>query len=606
MKSFILGILSLTLLIFSCSKKKSASEPVSISTEVEDFLKFYNFKYQKLYTVSSEAEWLSQTHIVEGDTMNASGTKAANEALAAFTGSEETINSCKKFLARKDSLTPLQQMQLEAILFLAGDKPAIVADIVKERIAAEAAQTEKLYGFKFRLHDKEVDPNRIDSLLKDELKPAERLAAWSASKEIGKELKPGLLKLRDLRNKTVQALGYSDYFTYMVSEYGMTSEQMMNDCKKMISDAWPLYRELHTYARYELAKKYHEKNVPDLLPAHWLPNKWGQDWSAMVHVEGFDLDKIIQSKGDKWCVEQAERFYVSLGFDTLPESFYQKSDLFQLPQGSDHKKNTHASAWHINLNDDVRSLMSIVPNAEWYETTHHELGHIYYYLEYSKSEIPMVLRKGANRAYHEAVGSMMGLAAMQKPFLVNLGLVNENTKVDQTQLLLKEALNYIVFIPWSAGVMSHFEHDFYHDNIPADQLNKNWWSYVQKFQGIAAPSVRDEMYCDAATKTHINDDPAGYYDYALSYVLLFQMHDHIARNILKQEAQATNYFGNKAVGAFLHQILSKGASEDWKKLLKDNTGEDLNAKAMLRYFEPLMAYLKKVNKGRKYSLPETL
>lgn len=74
----------------------------------------------------------------------------------------------------------------------------------------------------------------------------------------------------------------------------------------------------------------------------------------------------------------------------------------------------------MNLNQDVRSLMSIIPNAEWYETTHHELGHIYYYLEYSKSEIPPVLRKGANRAYHEAIGSMLGLAAMQKPFLENL------------------------------------------------------------------------------------------------------------------------------------------------------------------------------------------
>jgi len=52
--------------------------------------------------------------------------------------------------------------------------------------------------------------------------------------------------------------------------------------------------------------------------------------------------------------------------------------------------------------------------------------------------------------------------------------------------------------------------------------------------------------------------------------------------------------------------LSKGATEDWKKLLKDNTGDDLNAKAMLRYFEPLMSYLKEVNKGRTCTLPETI
>ncbi len=590
----------------SCNQVKPETKSASIKTEAQQFLDHYNQEYQKRYTHSQIADWKSQTHIVEGDTVNATALKLANEALAKFTGSEEAIHACKKFMAARDSLTDLQYMQFQAILYLAGDKPAVVADVVKDRIAAEAVQTEKLYGYKFKLNDKEVDPNQIDSILKSDNRLNERLAAWTASKEIGRVLKPGLCVLRDLRNRTVQALGYDDFFSYQVSEYGMSVDELMNECKKMMADVWPLYRELHTYARYELAKKYQEKNVPDLIPAHWLPNKWGQDWSALVKVDGYDLDQIIKEKGDKWCVEQAERFYVSLGFDTLPESFYQKSDLYQLPSGTAYKKNTHASAWHMDFNQDVRSLMSIVPNAEWYETTHHELGHIYYYLEYSKPEVPIVLRKGANRAFHEAIGSMMGLAAMQKPFLEHLGLIDTKVKTDHIRMLLKEALNYIVFIPFSAGTMTYFEHDFYHNNIPAEELNKDWWNYVQKFQGIAPPEKRDESSCDAATKTHINDDPAQYYDYALSYVLLFQLHDHIAREILKQEPQSTNYFGNKEIGTFLHQLLSKGATTDWRKLLKENTGDDLNARAMLHYFEPLMSYLKKVNKGRKYTLAESL
>jgi hypothetical protein len=33
----------------------------------------------------------------------------------------------------------------------------------------------------------------------------------------------------------------------------------------------------------------------------------------------------------------------------------------------------HASAWHINLRDDVRSLMSIEPNSRWFTTAHHWL-----------------------------------------------------------------------------------------------------------------------------------------------------------------------------------------------------------------------------------------
>ena len=98
------------------------------------------------------------------------------------------------------------------------------------------------------------------------------------------------------------------------------------------------------------------------------------------------------------------------------------------------------------------------------------------------------------------------------------------------------------------------------------------------------PTTRGEQYLDPATKTHINDDPAQYYDYALSYVILFQLHDHIAKNILKQDPHATNYYGNKEVGAFLADIMRPGASQDWRTVLKDKTGEDLSARAMVEYF----------------------
>ena len=196
------------------------------------------------------------------------------------------------------------------------------------------------------------------------------------------------------------ALDYNDYFTYQVSEYDMSTHEMTKLCDQLIADVWPLYRELHTYMRYKLADKY-EQEVPEMLPAHWLPNRWGQDWSAEIEVEGIDLDGILEEKGATWLVEQSERFYVSMGFPELPKSFYTKSSLYPLPDSVDYKKNNHASAWHLDLKNDVRSLMSVIPNSEWYETTHHELGHIYYYIAYTNPKVPPLLRTGANRAFHE-------------------------------------------------------------------------------------------------------------------------------------------------------------------------------------------------------------
>ncbi len=591
------------LLVFTFSFSSCKDEKTAHQKEVQDYLDGYNKNYKELYTASSEGQWSVNTHIVEGDTMNAYVSGKADEALAKFTGSNENVNKATAFLKWESDLSSKQVKQLKKILYLAAGNPESAEATVKELIKAGTAQTEKLYGYKFMMDGKEITPNDVDSLLVYATDTAVRRKVWETSKAVGKELKGGLVNLRKLRNDVVKNLGYPDYFNYQVSDYGMNTEEMMALLKKFNQELFPLYNELHTYMRYELAKKYHVKDVPDFIPAHWLSNRWGQDWSEMVTVEGLNLDSALKNKSAEWIAKQGEIFYNSIGFPSLPNSFWEKSSLYPVAKDAGYKKNTHASAWHMDLENDVRSLMSIVPNAQWYETVHHEYGHIYYYMSYSNPDVPYLLREGANRAYHEALGSMMGLAAMQKPFAAGLGLIDPNTKTDDTKQLLKDALNYVVFIPWSTGTMSMFEHDLYAKNIPEDQWNSRWWELAKQYQGIVPPGNRNE-FCDPATKTHINDDPAQYYDYALSFILLFQVHDFISKNILHQDVHATNYFGNKEVGKFIQDLMKPGSSADWRKLLKDKTGEDLSARAMLEYFQPLMEWLKKENAGRKYSLSQ--
>ena len=92
-----------------------------------------------------------------------------------------------------------------------------------------------------------------------------------------------------------------------------------------------------------------------------------------------------------------------LRFPEVPAGFWEKSDLYELPPDATRKKNTHASAWSVNLKQDVRSLMNIRPDFRWFVTSHHELGHTFYQLAYAIPEVPMVLRKGASPAMHEAM-----------------------------------------------------------------------------------------------------------------------------------------------------------------------------------------------------------
>lgn len=599
LKQFLGAVCISAVLLSSCGGNGGGGDVVK---DAQKFIDDYTTEYVKLYTNSQNAQWKSNIEIKEGDSTNSVAAQKADEAMAAFTGSKENIENARKYLDQKDKLNEIQVKQLELILYAAANNPQTIADVVKERIKAENNQTQKLYGYQYMLNGKKVSTNNIDSILKAENNIDNRLAAWNASKEIGKTLKSGLVNLRDLRNKTVQALGYHDYFTYQVSDYGMKTDEMMQTMDKLMEELRPLYRELHTWMRYEMAKKYHASAVPDYLPAHWLPNRWGQDWSSVVTVKGIDLDKVLGAKSPEWIVKEGEKLYTSIGFPALPESFWQKSSLYPYPADSNVKKNNHASAWHIDLDKDVRSLMSVEPNSEWFETANHELGHIYYYITYTNKDVPPLLRGGANRAYHEAIGTMMGLAAMQKPYLAGRGLIDGNVKTDSIQSLLKEALNSVVFIFFSSGTMSNFEKALYVDNLAPDQFNAKWWELAKKYQGIEPPTARGEEYCDAATKTHINDDPAQYYDYALSYVILYQLHNHIAKEILHQDPRATNYYGHKEIGDFMHTIMYPGASKDWRKVLKESTGDELNGKAMLEYFEPLVNWLKEQNKGRKYTI----
>jgi len=82
-------------------------------------------------------------------------------------------------------------------------------------------------------------------------------------------------------------------------------------------------------------------------------------------------------------------------------------------------------------------------------------------------------------------------------------------------------------------------------------------------------------------------------------VLQYQLHDYIARRILKQDPRHCSYAGNREVGEFLAKIMRQGATHDWRTVLRDATGEELSTRAMVEYYKPLMVWLEKQNRGRQ-------
>jgi peptidyl-dipeptidase A len=581
-----------SLLLLSAAIALAAPSP--IQERADRFLALVNASYKGLYRVNSEAQWLAVTDVTPA---HDAASETAAKASAAFNGNPAIINEAKELLTHRADLNELTLRQLNQVLLNAAEAPMTNPELVAARVEAETKQASTLNSFEFKLDGKPITANDIDNKLDQSTDLAERRKVWEASKESGPALKPGLVKLRDLRNGVAKELGHKDYFALQVAAYGMTTEELVKMHDEFLKELRPLYLQLHTWTKYKLAEKY-KQPVPKLIPAHWINNRWSQNWDGLV--AGADIEDRFKGRSADWIIKTAEQFYTGLGFNPLPASFWTKSDLFPVKPGDTRKKNTHASCWHIDLENDIRSLQSIEPNSRWFYTAHHELGHGYYFMAYTRPEVPPLLRNGANPGYHEGMGELISLASSQVPYLQAQGILPADFKADPTAFLLNDALaSSLPFMFWASGTMTHWEADEYAKNLPADQWNARWWQYVRDFQGVEPPVARGEEFCDAATKTHINDTPAYYHSYAFATVLKFQLHDYIARKILKQPPQTCNYANNKEVGAFLKKIMEKGGTEDWRKVLKDATGEELSTRAMVEYFKPLQSWLEKENKGRQ-------
>jgi peptidyl-dipeptidase A len=588
-----------------------APVPGATEREARAFLELVTAVYQPVSRVAAEAGWLASIDVSPAHTGERRG---AEKSAAALLGSRTIIDKARSLLARERRLDPLTARQLRRLLLTAAESPGTLPEVVARRTEAQARQSEIQESFTFCLDPAASRPaadagperrcaraasaGRIDEILRRSPSLDERAAAWAASKEVGRPLKPGLQTLVELRNQVAREMGFSSFFAQQIADYGMTVPEMMALLESTLQATAPLYEGLHCWAKHTLAARFRQP-VPRLLPAHWIGNRWAQTWPGLI--EGVDLEAPFTGRSPEAIVRQAESFFVSLGFSKLPDSFWQKSDLFPVLAGGGRRKSAQAAAWHIDGESDVRSLMNVEPGQYWFGAAHHELAHIYYYLAYARPEVPFLLRTGANRAFHEAVGEVARLASLSTPYLRRIGVLRGAEEPEPTGWLLAAAMDSIVFLPFAAGTMTSFERDLYEGALPADDWQARWWQYVERYQGVTPPGPRPPELCDACTKTQLHEDPARYYDYAIATLIKFQLHDHICRKILRQDVRACDYGSSPAVGEFLRTVLRAGATRDWRRLIKETTGEEIGPRSLLEFFAPLNAELARRNQGMSCS-----
>src|SRR5438876_12146579 len=279
-----------------------------VQERADRFLKLTNAGYQALFRVNSEAQWLAVTDVTPG---HDAAVEATGKAYAAFNGNPAIITEARDLLTHEKELTPLSVRQLKQLLLNAAEGPMTNPDLVTKRVQAETKQASILNSFEFKLNGQKITANDIDNKLEKSSDLTERKAVWEASKEIGPKLKPNLVILRDLRNGVAKEMKYPDYFSLEVAAYGMTTDVMLKMRDDWMATLRPLYLQLHTWAKYKLAEKYHQP-VPKKIPAHWINNRWSQEWPDLV--EAANIDKYFEGRKSEWIIKTAEQFYTGLGF----------------------------------------------------------------------------------------------------------------------------------------------------------------------------------------------------------------------------------------------------------------------------------------------------
>jgi len=445
----------------------------------------------------------------------------------------------------------------------------------------------------------------LEHVLAQSRNPDSLLDAWVGWQAIGIPMRDRYTRFVTLANAGARHMGFADAGAMWRAGYDMPPDSFVAVVDRLWEQVRPLYLQLHAYARHRLVARYGAKLVPPsgMLPVHLLGNMWGQDWSNIADFAvpslagaraGPDLTAILKARHvtPVQMVRMGERFYTSLGFDSLPPTFWERS-LFSRPRDRDVV--CHASAWYIDDLTDLRVKMCIEPTEDAFRVIHHELGHDFYFRSYKDQ--PYLYQGGADDGFHEAIGDAIALSVTPR-YLVQIGLAaSEPAPAGDTLHLLRQALDHVAFLPFGLTI-DKWRWEVFAGKVTPAEYTKRWWELRGSYGGVMPPLPRGAGDFDPGAKYHVAGN-VPYMRYFLAQILEFQFYRalcHAAGH--SGPLYRCSFYGSKEAGRKLAAMLALGASRPWPDALETLTGQrEMDATALLDYFQPLLVWLQRQNRG---------
>ncbi|CAH1991064.1 unnamed protein product [Acanthoscelides obtectus] len=327
-------------------------------------------------------------------------------------------------------------------------------------------------------------------------------------RQTGQKMRDPFEQMVRLSNQASKLNNFTDTAEYW--SFPFESTDLFKDLENAWDEVKPFYDQLLTYVRRRLREFYGPERISRQapLPAHILGNMWAQSWTNIFDITQpypgqtfLDVTPEMLKQGytPADLFRLAEDFFVSINMSALPLEFWQGS---VLEEPIDRIVLCQPSAWDFCNRRDFRIKMCTHVNMKDLITAHHEMAHIYYFMEYKNQ--PKVFRDGANPAFHEAIGEAIGLSVGTPRHLQALGLMPASISRNTVDInyLYKMALDKVVFLPF-ALVMDKWRSDVFSGRVRKEQYNCHWHLLSEQYQGIKPPVLRSEIDFDPGSKYHV-------------------------------------------------------------------------------------------------------
>ncbi|HEY6549558.1 MAG TPA: M2 family metallopeptidase, partial [Vicinamibacteria bacterium] len=575
----------------------AASRAEPSAAEAQAFIEAAEASLLELGNRQQRAAWVQATYITD-DTERIAA-EANKDLIAATVEYAVQATRFDGLALRDDVARKLKLLKLSLSL------PAPRDAKLQTELTELAASLEGLYGKgKYCPPGKECqDIGALSRILAESRDPDALLEAWRGWHGISPPMRPKYERFVSLANEGARTLGFADMGALWRSNYDLPPEAFSAEVERLWQQVRPLYTSLHAYVRTRLSEKYGPRVVPreGPLPAHVLGNMWAQSWDNVyplvapaLATPAYDLTALLRARklDARGMVRSGERFFTSLGFAPLPDTFWERS-LFTKP--ADRDVVCHASAWDVDNEEDLRIKMCIEITGEDFVTVHHELGHNFYQRAYNQQ--PFLYQDSANDGFHEAVGDTVALSITPE-YLQQIGLIQQVPDPSKDLgLLMRQALDKVAFLPF--GVMiDQWRWQVFSGQVKPTDYNKAWWDLRVKYQGVRPPVARTEQEFDPGAKYHVPGNTP-YTRYFLADILQYQLHEGLCKAAgNKSPLHRCSVYGNKAAGQRLEKMLAMGLSRPWPEALEAVTGtKQMDGTAIVNYFAPLKTWLDQQNQG---------